>query len=270
MVTSGENWKGEPCEFYMNIKLHEELQNVKKVVNNKDFDYVSLVCGLPGQGKSTLAQSMAKFLDPNFTLDNIAMTADEFIEKTTNLPKHSAVILDESFAGLNSRVATSKEFLKILNHIQLIRQRNLFIFLCLPNFFDLGKPIAIFRSHHLFVVYGSVFGERGEFAAYGRNNKRQLYVKGIKYINYHAHGPNFRGKFYQQKAIDEKEYDKKKYAHLQAENKKLDNVTHTKTTMKLVRTVKNLKNKGLKQYEISEITGLTEKTIKKYLETLDG
>ena len=176
----------------MNVLLHQELSEVKKVVNNNDFDYVALFCGLPGMGKSTLAQSVAKFLDPNFTIDNICMTADEFVEKTTTLPKHSAVILDESFASLNSRVATSRDFLRILNHLQIIRQRNLFVMLCLPNFFDLGKPISIYRSQHLFVVYGSEYGKRGDFAAFGRDKKRNLYIKGIKFLNYHAEKPNFR------------------------------------------------------------------------------
>ena len=220
-VKSGLNHKGEPCEFYMNILLNKDMIEVRKVVKEKDFDYVAIIAGLPGMGKSNFAINLAKFCDENFNIKNIAMTADEFIELTTTLPKGSAVILDESFASMNSRISTSKDFLRIINHLQLIRQRNLFVFLCLPNFFDLGKPISIYRSMNLFIVYGSKFGDRGDFAAYNRNKKRNLYVKGIKYMNYMVETPNYRGKFYRQKAIDDKEYEKKKFEHLRENDRQL-------------------------------------------------
>jgi len=220
-VTSGLNWKGEPCEFYMNTLLHPEMQKIKEVVTKKDFDYVAIVAGLPGMGKSNFAINQAKFCDENFTVDNICFTSEEFIEKTLTLPPRSAVILDESFSSMNSKIAMSKDFLRIINHLQLIRQRNLFIFLCLPNFFDLGKSVAIYRSMTLFVVYGAEFGQRGEFACYNRDKKRNLFVKGIKFMSYHAESPNFRGKFYPQKAIDENEYNKRKFAHLRENDNQL-------------------------------------------------
>ena len=61
IVTSGLDWKGDPCEFTLNVKLHKELQEVKKVVNTKDFDYVAMVCGLPGQGRFDQALCLYRF-----------------------------------------------------------------------------------------------------------------------------------------------------------------------------------------------------------------
>jgi hypothetical protein len=230
-VTSGKNWKGEDCSFYMNILLEREFKKVKEVVSKKDFDYICIVAGLPGMGKSNFAMNGCKYFDPNFGINNICMTAQEFIEKTLTLPKKSAIMLDESFASMNSKVNSSRNFLRILNHLQLIRQRNLYVFLCLPNFFDLGKSIAIYRSMHLFVCYGEQFGHRGDFAAFGRDAKRNLYIKGLKFLNYHAQKPNFRGKFYQQKAVSEEEYDRKKYNHLMEVDKQIaKSEKQTKTT----------------------------------------
>lgn len=265
MVESGLDWKGEPCEFYMNVLLHKELTEVKRVVTTSDFDYVSLFCGLPGMGKSNLAQSVAKFLDPNFTVDNICMTAEDFVAKTTTCPKHSAIILDESFASLNSRVATSKDFLKILNHLQIIRQRNLFVLLCLPNFFDLGKAISIYRSMHLFVVYGAEFGKRGEFAAFGRDKKRNLYIKGLKFMNYQCVSPNFRGKFYKQKAIDDDLYDNKKLEHLREQNKALSTEKITKDKGILMKMVQFMKNEGKSCEELAKLTGRSVRTMERYV-----
>jgi len=221
MIISGKNHKGEDCEMSIDGYLHETLSGVKKVVSKKDFDYVTIISGDPGLGKSNFAINCCKTLDPNFTINNIAMTAEEFIEITTKIPKHSAVMLDESFASLNSRVGRSADFLRILNHLQIIRQRNLFIFLCLPNYFDLQKSISIYRSRHLFVVFGKEFGSRGRFIAFGKNEKKELYIKGLKFMNYNAVKANYYGSFTRQKAIDEKEYEKKKYNHLMDQNKKL-------------------------------------------------
>lgn len=214
VVSSGKNWKGEACEYHIDDNLHKNLTEVKEVVSKKDFDYVCIVAGLPGMGKSNFAISLCRYFDKNFSLDNIAMSDTEFIEITTKAKPRSAIMLDESFASLNSRISMTSSFLRIINHLQIIRQKNLFIVLCLPNFFDLQKGISIYRSSHLFVVYGEKFGHRGSFAAWGREEKKMLYINGLKYMNYHAVKPNFRGRFVKQKAIDEEAYKEKKMLHL--------------------------------------------------------
>ena len=213
-VISGKNWKGGDCQFYMDQNLYKNWTNIKEVVSEKDFDYIALVCGLPGVGKSNFAISGCKFFCPWFDETYIASSADEFIEITNRCPRRSAVMLDESFASMNSKVGMTSEFLKIVNHLQIIRQRNLYVFLCLPNFFDLQKGIAIYRSSHLFVAYGEEFGKRGRIAAFDREKKKMLYILGSKFMNYHAVRPNFRAKFFKQTAIDEKVYDELKLKHL--------------------------------------------------------
>lgn len=215
-ITSGLNWEGKPCVYTLDNNLTKNLENVKKVVSSKDFDYVAIVAGLPGMGKSNFAINCCKFLDPNFSIKNIASTAEEFEEITSNAEPHSAIMLDESFASLNSKISQSKDFVRIVNHLQIIRQKNLYIFLCLPNFFDLAKGIAIYRAHHLFVCYGQEFGDRGSFAAYDREAKKNLYINGLKYMNYHIQEPNFRGTFVKQKCINEDEYNELKLKHLKA------------------------------------------------------
>lgn len=217
IVISGNDYEGKPCHFYMDENLKNNLDMVKEVVTKKDFDYVAIVAGLPGTGKSNFSINCAKYLDPNFTEDNIAFSAEEFVNITNNCPNNSAVILDESFASLNSKVTLTSDFIRVVNHLQLIRQKNLYIFLNLPNFFDLSKGIAIYRSSHLFVVYGEKFGDRGSFAAFDRDKKKELYILGQKFMNYLATSPNFRGRFVKQKAIDEEVYKNAKYTHLKSQ-----------------------------------------------------
>ena len=221
VVTSGLNWKNEPCSYYLDDNLKKNLDQVKQVVLNKDFDYVAIITGLPGLGKSNFAINCAKYCDPNFTKENICFTADDFINKSETLHK-AAIVLDESFASLNSKVTMSKDFLRIINHLQIIRQRNLFIFLCLPNYFDLAKGVAIYRSHHLFVCYGKSYGDRGSFLAFDRDAKKDLFIKGQKFMNYRASEANFKGTFVIQKAIDDDVYRDLKFQHLREQENNID------------------------------------------------
>ncbi len=218
-IKSGLDYKGDPCEFYMDSDLVRNAEPVKEVVRTKDFDFVSLVCGIPGAGKSNFAINLAKYFDEDFNIDKIAFTAEDFIEITNKVPKHSAVVLDESFASLNSKVGQSSDFQKLINHLQLIRQKNLFIILNLPNFFDLHKNMSLYRSSWLFLVYSETFGKRGTFQCFDRNAKRILYVKGSKYMDYQATRYNFHGRFTKQKAIDDVEYERRKKKHLESQGK---------------------------------------------------
>jgi hypothetical protein len=152
------------------------------------------VSGIPGVGKSTFGQALAKFFDPNFESNQICFTAKEFKDKTSNGTTGQAFILDESFADLNSSLSKNPEFVALVNHLQLIRQKNLFLILILPDFFSLAKNIALFRSSHLFVPYSEDYSH-GDVAIFDREAKRKLYVKGKPYVDYQAEPPNFRCDF---------------------------------------------------------------------------
>ncbi|KKK47773.1 hypothetical protein LCGC14_3151820, partial [marine sediment metagenome] len=83
-------------------------------------------------------------------------------------------------------------FMSLLN---TIRQKRLFIFLVLPDFFDLSKNIAIFRSRWLIHCYSESFGDVGRFVMFDRKSKKQLYIRGKQYENYSAVRADFRGVF---------------------------------------------------------------------------
>ena len=266
LIKSGLNHKGEVCEFFMEENLVKNAEPVKKVVQTKDFDFVTIIAGIPGAGKTNFSITLAKFFDPDFNIDKICFTADDFISVTNQCPKHSAVILDESFASLNTKVGMSTDFLRIINHLQLLRQKNLFIILNLPNFFDLHKGISLYRSSWLFVVYSESFGLRGTFSAYDRDSKRILFVKGSKYMDYNCVRPNFRGRFTRQKAIDDEEYEKRKREHLEQQNQ-MDSFRGSKLQTQRDALLYYMKNDlNVHVDKLIEITGLGQRTIYKALE----
>lgn len=233
--------------------------------NRRDWDYISIVAGTPGGGKSTFAQNtLAPYCCRWFSNKYIAMTDEDFIRITTKCPDYSAVVLDESFASMNSKIMWSPEFLRIINHIQLIRQKRLFLFLCLPNFFDLSKSIAVFRSSHLFVPYENKEGRRGSFAAFGREEKTQLYILGSKFVNYNAVDPTFRGRFFKNSQVTDSEaYNKIKRAHFIAQNKKIgvSSRSETKRDEVIYNIFKNLPSFLQNKYPEIKNSRITRKEI---------
>jgi hypothetical protein len=215
------NDEGKEVQHHIDGYLKDNLDVIKDSVLKKGWDYVAVVSGIPGVGKSTLAQLICKYLDPTFTTkERICFTGtgeNGLLERTANASLGQAFMLDESFEAMNTKISRSTEFVRIMNHLQLIRQKGLFIILCLPNFFDLNKGIAIFRTSHLFVVYHDKF-KRGFFTGFGRDEKRMLYVKGNKYINYNCVTPNFRGNFTKEWVADQKLYDQMKLDHLKSQS----------------------------------------------------
>lgn len=205
--------EGKKKQLYIADLIAENLRRTKLAVAKEDWDYMAIVGGIPGVGKSTFAQAIAKFLDPNFEQDQICFTAKEFVKKTENGKKGQAFILDESFADMNSSLYKDPEFVALLNHIQAVRQKNLYLLVVLPDFFTLIKNVAVFRASHLFVPYTKDYS-RGDVAVFDRESKRQLYFKGKKECDYKAVHPNFYTDFQMHWFCDKKEYDKRKLEHL--------------------------------------------------------
>jgi len=263
LVFSGKDWKGENCNFYLDGYLKNNLDKVKEVVVGKDWDYVAIVAGDPGTGKSNFSQALAKYCCPWFDESYIAFDTDDFVRITNNCPKNSAVVLDESFQGLNSKVTMTSGFNKIINHLQIIRQKNLFIFLCLPNYFDLAKGIAIFRSTHLFVCYSPKYGDRGTFMAFDRERKKSLYVNGGKYMNYKAVKANFIGRFVKQKGIDDEKYLELKSKHLMTQSNAGGGIKLRGAFKTFVRHIHDVE--GWSVQKIAQVSTLSDHTIHNYL-----
>ena len=266
-VIRGKDIEGKPASIYVNHLLQKSLDVAIDRVRKHNWDYVCLVCGIPGSGKSTLARTIARYCCPWFDNQYIAFSGEEFVRITNNAPEYSAVILDESFQSLNSRVTMSPEFIRIINHLQIIRQKHLFIILCLPNFFDLTKGVAVFRSSHLFVTYAGDDGIRGRFKAFDRNKKRSLYVIGGKYMNYNCVQSNYVAAFRKNRdMMSEDDYEKMKYAHLMAQQEKL--IKKAEKVDKLLKPVKIMFERGMTTREIANLLGVTMKTIQRKIQTL--
>ena len=159
------------------FSIHEWLKEnydvcIKAV--HKDLDFVFIVSGngFVRVGKSLVAMQGGYYitkavnqmygLKNTFNLEeNYAYNANELIRKAMKLPKYSVIILDE---GDDLEENYWSYLAKVLRRFfRKCGQKNLFIFMVVPDFFELKKAYAITRSIALINVKFEGEFERGNF-----------------------------------------------------------------------------------------------------------
>jgi len=215
--------------FFMDPVLKAQLDILLKNIKD-DWEFTILVAG-GGEvrvGKSVLAiqigaywtQQMKELYGkevPFNVAQNICFEGRELIKKGNFLGKnypYSCLLYDEAGADLEGRKVVFSTTKAVLDYFRECGQYNQLNIIVLPEFFDLPKGIALSRSIFLINVYYIADAEgrfeRGFFDFFSRRNKKKLYIKGKKDLNYHAAPYNFHGRFYNFYPVDEQEYRKAK------------------------------------------------------------
>jgi len=208
-------------DFYIDGYMKKVLDSGKAAIK-KDWDMLFVYDGAEGSGKSVKAMQDAKYCDPTLTIDRIVFTPKDFRNAIMNAKPYQAVIYDEAYTGLSSRATMSLINRTLITMLAEIRQKNLFVFVVMPCFFDLDKYVALWRSRALIHIYTGNKFERGFFAFFNADKKKDLYINGKKFYNYSKPKANFYGRFTNYYPIDEKEYKKKKRNSLIDREKKAD------------------------------------------------
>jgi hypothetical protein len=170
------------------VKIWDTLRGEKLMHLNEDRVYI--VDGRERTGKSTFAFQQAKYIDPNFSIDQICLTSEQFLHAIRTSPRGKVIVFDEAFRGLSSKSGRSKINKTIVQALMEVGQRNLVIFIVLPTLFLLEIYAAVFRSEALFHVYKlkkrSPSGKKQRaFKIYNYEKKKQLYLRGkTKYFSY--------------------------------------------------------------------------------------
>lgn len=199
--------------FFIDNIARNNLDEVRYRVLEKDFDFVTVIDGREGSGKSVLAMQLGAYLDPDFCLDNVVFTAEDFKKKIKDpkTKKGTCVLLDEGFNAINSRSSMSEVNRSMGAVATEMRQKNLFIIIVLPSFFDLDKQFAIHRASSLVHVYLKDGVDRGQYLIFPRSKKLCLYLNGKKTYNYSKPKSPFPPcRFSKHYVIDETEYRQKK------------------------------------------------------------
>lgn len=272
--------------YYMDGYLKENLDVCgEKIVDDMDFIFLVSGNGTVRNGKSAIAQQMAKFfqhkvkeyhdIDNDFTVDNIVFKGRNLIKKGLRIPRYSALVLDEGddlTEGYWEDIAK-----KMRKFLRKCGQKNLFLVLILPDFFELPKSFALTRTNALVNVKFKGKFERGYFDFFNKKKKKMLYIKGKRYQNYQAVKPNFKGRFPNLYTVDEKEYRKKKIKDMYFDEndiKKIDEVdarTKKIVVKDLYETIqKNLPDfKHLSYEKKQELLDITRTTLNRYQKEIE-
>jgi len=237
------SFKGQISDgFFLDKTLKAQLDILLKNII-KDWDFTIMITG-GGEvrvGKSVLAMQIAKYWssqikklygkDVPFDVEtNFVFDGKKLIQRGNELGKkhpYSALLFDEAGADLEGRKAIQTTTQDVLDFFRECGQYNLFNILVIPEFFELPKGIALSRSIFLIDVYYTASADgifkRGFFNFYSRRNKKYLYLKGKRELNYKAHVYDFHGRFTNFYPVDEKTYRAKKQEALSKRESKRRN-----------------------------------------------
>lgn len=136
---------GDRAVYLKNVIQPQTLAKFGRKLTSKKKDFISIITGYPGEGKSVLAVKMAKAYDKRFSYErNLIYSRQELMEKVENYPP-SAFIIDESINILYKREwnkGTQKNLIKLLN---ICRSKKHMLIFVQPNFEDLDKDVRMSR-----------------------------------------------------------------------------------------------------------------------------
>lgn len=187
--------------------------------------------------KSTLGMQICKYLDNDFSEDNIVFTQNDFFKAIEKSKPGTAILWDEFVMGGLSTEATSSNQNALIKHMTTIRKKKCFIVLVIPYFFMLRMYFAVARSRCLIHVYSPDGISRGKFLFFSYKRKKELYFKGRKYYSYGVATANFVGDFTNTSGwfIDMDAYEDKKDSaikDIQTGKKKADGTPRTQHRMR--------------------------------------
>jgi len=119
----------------------ELVDNIQKTLST-DKDFPIIIDGLTGSGKSTIAIQLSKKGCPWFDINkDIIFSRDELIEKISNAQLGSFIICDEAINILFKRDFMSRKQKFVIKLLDMCRDRNLCLIMCVPNFWSIDKHI---------------------------------------------------------------------------------------------------------------------------------
>lgn len=126
------------------------LDIIKKLINEMDYDWVHIICGGEGEGKSTLGIEMCSYVDPYFIRNmNLVSTLPQLKESYKKIGENnrigSAINIDEGALLFLARNSMTTENKIACNMLRGLRGMNPFIVICMPDFVSLDPYIRDFR-----------------------------------------------------------------------------------------------------------------------------
>lgn len=157
----------------MTDRLESFMRYLKEGTTVHDFDYVIILDGPEGSGKSSLAMHAKMFYDGKYSLDNVIYDATDLIKIMYEAPRASFILHDEAVCDFMSRTALNKFQIRLVKAFSIAREMNHIYCLLIPNY-NLLDPALKIRARYRFWVYARGF-ERGYLKVF--YSKRNAFTK---------------------------------------------------------------------------------------------
>lgn len=119
------------------------MNDVIARLNSRNQNWLCLIFGGVGSGKSYSAISIGQYIDDDFSIDQVVFTAKELVQlvrgRTLKLKRGSAIILDEAGISFASRNFQSKENKRISSILQTFRALNYALIITVPQLSFIDK-----------------------------------------------------------------------------------------------------------------------------------
>ena len=213
---------GVEYSFHVTRLLKKFLdEKIIKRINTRDKDYVTLVTGYEGSGKSTFASQLAKYVDHDLAVEQVVFTPEKFKEAVINAKKGQCILYDEAVTGLTAGGSITKVGRLLKSLMMQMRQKNLFIIIVIPSVFELNKYAVLHRAMSLFYVYEKK--NKYSWVGYNKKDTKRIYITGKKNHVIKVKS-KFSGRFYGNMGFEKAPYEIKKQEAFDEEDMVVDKV----------------------------------------------
>jgi hypothetical protein len=111
------------------------VEHIKTRVLRKNKNFLCVVTGETGGGKSFCAMRICQLVDSGFNIKKIVFTPKEFLVliNSKELKRGDCIIFDEAGTGMSSREWYTVQNILINKLLQTFRHKNLVVFFCVPS-----------------------------------------------------------------------------------------------------------------------------------------
>lgn len=184
-------------KYSMDKALQKKLE-LAKVFIRQDTDYVYVVDGEVGSGKSVFVQILAHFCSNGFfSLEDVVFSPEEFKRRVRTNQRFRAVVWDECFRGISGDRSRTKNNFLIRKLLKECRRKNLFIFLVTPNVWDIDKKVirdritGVFHIHTKKSIDKKVIENSKLLRGFWRYYKKRTIIKYMENDKNKDQHPNF-------------------------------------------------------------------------------
>lgn len=158
-------------QYSLSTRLYELVERIKQKIHQEDSMVLGIIFGKVGCGKSVRAQQIAYAVDPELDITRVDFDKVEFIDAILASEKR-AIVADEGISIFFSRAAMTKEGRLVAELMAQIRQKNLFVLICVPDILSIDA-IVIEAANFVAYVWEDVVEVNGKNVT--RKGNMELY-----------------------------------------------------------------------------------------------